>query len=235
MASSDAHPFANLLLVSLIILGFCVFVAWYSKKNQVAMDGRGQSGDDSFLWGLSKASPSADSLDARSATHHGRLRHKQLFEAEDLEQRMTVQMTNNDLLAITPDHVGRLQTRSHGPHQMAPAVPSGSKRDRRRRRRGDNGGAFRQLADEEEDGDEHECTWSGSGSGDSEDEVDMARMRAEYYKSSDDAFCCVMHCTEMYAVCTLSPDRKHWARSWPTLWGISRTLCPPQRRRSRPN
>ena len=190
MADSDAHPFANLMLVSMIIIGFCVFVGWYSKKNQESMENRsGQNGDDGgYLWGLNKSSPSTDSQDTLGVTgssHRGRHRHKKrLFEEEDLEQRMTVQMTNNDLLAITPDHIGRLQTRPQlPPHEMAPAVPGlGSKPANapkvRTRRRG-KGGAFCQLQDRE---DSHDVDRYDE-SEDSEDGVDMIAMRDQYYAS----------------------------------------------------
>ena len=58
-----SHPFANLLLVSLIILGFCVFVAWYAKKNQIS-DNRmnGNDDDNGYLWGLNKASSSESNM-----------------------------------------------------------------------------------------------------------------------------------------------------------------------------
>merc|ERR1712130_501615 len=194
MADTDTHPFTNLLLVSLIIMGFCVFVAWYAKKNQNGSDQHNgsQQDDSGYLWGLNKSTPPDDTrggtmemgmgMGKMDGTHRGRLRHKKgLFDEEDLEQRMSVQMTHNDLLAITPDHIGRLQTRSNQipiPSQMAPSIPPNARNKQkvRTRRRG-KGGSFEQLDDDEMDDD------GISDSDDSEDGVDMMRMRDEYYAS----------------------------------------------------
>ena len=65
--NQTSNPFPNLLLVSLIILGFCVFVAWYAKKNQLenSDDGMGRRGNDDsngYLWGLNKENNKTDNI-----------------------------------------------------------------------------------------------------------------------------------------------------------------------------
>merc|ERR1712176_866469 len=82
---------------------------------------------------------------------------------------------HNDLLAITPDHIGRLQTRA--PSTMAPTVNGKQRKIKgiRTRRRG-KGGSFEQLNDDEMDD-------GISDSDDSEDGVDMMKMRDQYYAS----------------------------------------------------
>ena len=123
----------------------------------------------------------------------GKSRHKKLmsqFDDDELDQEMNIiqmgQMNtnnNNDLLAITPDHVGRLQTRGVAPNQLAPKIPHKSKRNnkkqnniKRTKRRG-KGGKFEQVKD-----DEDPCP-DDSESDDSESGQDMMKMRDQYYAS----------------------------------------------------
>jgi len=183
----------------IIIIGFCVFVAWYAKKNQIASDGSGQGDEDNgYLWGLNQSSPSSNdqrmgiderARDQESRRHHnkgGKSRHKKLsqFDEDQLDQQMNIQMTmqnNNDLLAITPDHVGRLQTRA--PNSMAPNAPNQtrrSKRDRKQRKtkRKGKGGAFEQVKDDDLD-----PTIDDDSESDSESGEDMMKMRDQYYAS----------------------------------------------------
>ena len=191
--SSDTHPFANLLLVSLIILGFCVFVAWYAKKNQITAD-KGDEDDSGYLWGLNKASsPSSSEQIGDGFSNHkkGKSRHKKLlnqFDDDELDQQMNIQMTmnannHNDLLAITPDHVGRLQTRV--PNQMAPSIPSTTaskkqkKRGRKTKRKG-KGGKFSRLQD---DDDEDNPDFDEASDDDSSSGEDMMKMRDQYMAS----------------------------------------------------
>eukprot|EP00485_Elphidium_margaritaceum_P013871 CAMPEP_0202726692 /NCGR_PEP_ID=MMETSP1385-20130828/184742_1 /ASSEMBLY_ACC=CAM_ASM_000861 /TAXON_ID=933848 /ORGANISM="Elphidium margaritaceum" /LENGTH=956 /DNA_ID=CAMNT_0049392919 /DNA_START=50 /DNA_END=2920 /DNA_ORIENTATION=- len=177
---TDSHPFANLLLVSLIILGFCVFVAWYAKKNQMSPDLASLPQDDEdngYLWGLNKSSPSSDAAFMKHANKHNtKHMHEQLFT----EDAMTVQMTthNNDLLAITPDHIGRLQTRTT-PATTAMVTASGAygkklKAKKLKTRRQGKGGAFQQLADDDEacDEDDDEDEDDDDEDGDSETDED---------------------------------------------------------------
>eukprot|EP01084_Bolivina_argentea_P138499 243799_1 len=186
----DSHPFANLLLVSLIILGFCVFVAWYAKKNQITSDdGMGREDDNGYLWGLNKSSPSSAEQNMMGSAgmdgnKRGRIRHKKLSDFDDgrLDQRMKIQMTmnehNDDLLAITPDHIGRLQTRGNDMSHLH--VKSKVKMNKKRTKRKGKGGAFQQLNDDDEQNDEDD--YDGSTT-DSEDGVDMMKMRDDYYAS----------------------------------------------------
>lgn len=195
-----SHPVANLVLVALIIIGFCVFVAWYAKKNQIASDGGKGDEDNGYLWGLNQqSSPSQEDrmrmgMDERDRRHNnkhkrGGNRHKPLsqFDEDQLDQQMNIQMTmqnNNDLLTITPDHVGRLQTRA--PNQMAPNAPiqtnkrSRNKRDKKKQKRRGKGATFEQVKDDEDPYPDNDDI---SESDDSESGEDMMKMRDQYYAS----------------------------------------------------
>jgi len=169
-----AHPMSNLLLVSLIIFGFCVFVAWYAKKHQHTLSGPAEMNghDGGYLWGLNASdSKSANDGDTRSDS----LSH-------DLTQPQT------DLLAITPDHIGRLgltntKMQMRAPMSQAPSVPRGNKRQghpgSRRNRKSKHG----RLEEKVRGRRGQQPLESGSDSGSDESSGDMAAMREQYYAS----------------------------------------------------
>lgn len=162
---------SNLLLVSLIIFGFCVFVAWYAKKHQHTLSGDGLSmeerngHDGGYLWGLnaSDSKTNEDSMSGDSMTMT--LPHSQ-------HQQPT------DLLAITPDHIGRLgltnsKMQMRAPMNRAPKVPKGHPGSRRHRKQNQKQRGRKGMSVPQESGSESE----------SDDSGDMALQRERFYAS----------------------------------------------------